>query len=234
MQIYLITNKVNGKVYVGKWKKKSLGDRWKLHVLGFGKQSRMPISRAIRKHGAETFDIRPLHAGIADAEILDMWEKIFIAAFRSNDPAAGYNATDGGSRGYRWNIVSRERRSESQRGSLNCNFGRPRSDRARAAISAALKGKPFTPEHRAALKRRTPGFLGKTLSEEARRKIGEASRVRAESRDLSGANNPMFGKKRDLHGEKNPMFGKRMSPGARAKIAAASRAWWAKKKSSNP
>ena len=51
--IYLITNKVNGKKYVGQ--SIDIEERWKDHIWA-SKKSKLLIYRAMRKYGIDNFD----------------------------------------------------------------------------------------------------------------------------------------------------------------------------------
>lgn len=87
MQIYKITNLINGKVYVGK---DSLDNP---NYLGSG----ILIVQAIEKYGKEKFKKEVIDAAI-DKEILNLKEEYWISYFNSKFPN-GYNLTDGGDGG---------------------------------------------------------------------------------------------------------------------------------------
>lgn len=99
MVIYCITNRINGKVYIGKTEK-TIKDRWKKHVAtAFKGDSQFYIHKAMRKYGIETFQVVEL-ASATTLEELDQLEIKFIAEYRSNDPQFGYNMTTGGEGGW--------------------------------------------------------------------------------------------------------------------------------------
>ena len=54
--VYLIENKINHKVYVGKTYL-TIQERWKEHIRESRKGTDRPLYRAIRKYGAESFSI---------------------------------------------------------------------------------------------------------------------------------------------------------------------------------
>lgn len=99
MIIYLITNKVNGKKYVGQ----HCGDkdaRWKQHLAtALKKQDPKPLYRAMRKYGTDNFSYRvlesiPLNSGQA---FLDEREIHFIKEYDTYiKNGKGYNLTLGG------------------------------------------------------------------------------------------------------------------------------------------
>lgn len=98
MIIYLITNKVNGKKYVGQ----HCGDkdaRWKQHLSQALKiENPLPLYRAMRKYGPSNFSYRvlesiPLEQG---QNYLDEREKYWINHHKSLVTDNGYNLTEGG------------------------------------------------------------------------------------------------------------------------------------------
>lgn len=99
MIIYLITNKVNGKKYVGQ----HCGDkdaRWKQHLAtALKEQDPKPLYRAMRKYGTDNFSYKvlesiPLNAG---QQLLDEREIHFIKEYDTYiKNGNGYNLTLGG------------------------------------------------------------------------------------------------------------------------------------------
>ena len=89
--IYMLTNTVNGKKYVGKtnnWVK-----RWNKHC---SKSCDMLISRSIRKHGADNFTMEVLEK---TSEQLVDWREIYWIAIKDTMHPNGYNLTYGGDGG---------------------------------------------------------------------------------------------------------------------------------------
>jgi group I intron endonuclease len=100
--VYLILNRINGKVYVGKTERrqapdKALAWRWRTHCRVAERGSSAMLHRAIRKYGAASFSAEVI-CETADRFTLIELEKKFIAQFRSFPPALGfgYNLTAGG------------------------------------------------------------------------------------------------------------------------------------------
>lgn len=93
MIVYLITNSVNGKVYVGKTEN-SITKRWARHVCD-SRTKQYAISKAIRKYGAGAFSMAEL-ARASTRDQLNELERKFIAQFCSNKSGIGYNCTIGG------------------------------------------------------------------------------------------------------------------------------------------
>jgi len=92
--IYLITNQVNSKRYVGQ-SILSLAKRWSLHKSAARRNSDFAICRAIRKHREENFTMKVLE--VAPPERLDELEKHYIRVYNSHvDHGQGYNCTEGG------------------------------------------------------------------------------------------------------------------------------------------
>lgn len=77
--IYLITNLINGKVYVGKTTG-TLENRWKQHVEAASRNIDTHLYRAIRKYGAENFKIESLYYG---DENLNELERYYIKQYNS-------------------------------------------------------------------------------------------------------------------------------------------------------
>ncbi len=97
--VYLITNKINGKVYVGKTER-TLELRWRDHLNDSIKRpNRSPfLYNAMNKHGVENFSIQKI-ASAETRQELDALEKLWIVKLHSMDAALGYNLTSGGTGG---------------------------------------------------------------------------------------------------------------------------------------
>lgn len=91
--IYKITNKVNGKVYIGKTTY-SIQKRWKEHLKAAknSKSEKRPLYSAINKYGAENFKIEQIEE--CSHDILNERECYWIEYYGSFKN--GYNATIGG------------------------------------------------------------------------------------------------------------------------------------------
>lgn len=97
MYIYLITNKINGKYYVGKTKHKNLNSylsvkRW---AVKHKKAHNMPIVSAMIKYGIDNFTIDILNEPTS-VEDLNNLEQLWIILLNSRDPNVGYNILPGG------------------------------------------------------------------------------------------------------------------------------------------
>ncbi|MHA2399010.1 MAG: hypothetical protein ACXADU_08990 [Promethearchaeota archaeon] len=120
--IYIATNDVNGKVYIGqtgtdRWgeHKVPIEERWKEEVgEAYSKErrgeERRYIENAIIKHGSENFNLREQDIA-SNQEDLDAKEAYWIKEYDSMKPEKGYNIKDGG-RGGRLNDAAKEKLSK--------------------------------------------------------------------------------------------------------------------------
>lgn len=100
MQVYLLTNQINGKYYVGKTVAKNLNSylsvkRW---AAKHGKNQSMPVVRAIAKYGWENFQVDTICTATT-LEQLDDLEKLWIILLNARAPEIGYNISAGGNLG---------------------------------------------------------------------------------------------------------------------------------------
>jgi group I intron endonuclease len=114
MFIYLITNKNNGKLYVGQ----TINDpiqRFMEHCWDVSRSVR-PLQNAIKKYGKDNFTIEVL-AKATSLEELSQLEKHFIKELNTRNKDIGYNLTEGGEgvSGYIPTKEVRERISLSQK-----------------------------------------------------------------------------------------------------------------------
>lgn len=131
MQVYLITNDVNDKAYVGacamplarRWS----GHRaWARHGRGYG------LHAAMREHGIEKFHVSRIWSGNISRAKLKRLEELYIRSFQTLVPN-GYNETIGGT----------------------TRIFKPCSKEKRAKISASLRGHVISAETRAKISRET-------------------------------------------------------------------------------
>lgn len=95
MYVYRVTNRVNGKVYIGKWTGLRVEDRWKQHQKDSEKGSPFMFHCAIRKYGVASFRIEVLYSAKTREELSRM-ETFFIVLHQSHLHENGYNMTMGG------------------------------------------------------------------------------------------------------------------------------------------
>lgn len=170
MLIYLITNLVNGKFYVGQTRLSWI-QRWRQHVRD-SRTGETLMARAIRKYGADRFSVSVLCECSTQGE-LDAKEIEYIANLETHaSKGKGYNITLGGFGGQHGTVapfkdkkhspetrtLMRESRlgkphphNKDQRGLKNAMFGRtwgwgllPRkhTKETRAQMSKSQTGKP--------------------------------------------------------------------------------------------
>ena len=95
--IYLLTNLVNGKKYVGQTRAKTVERRWTAHIMmATAAKPAVLIHRAIKKYGVNKFSAEVLWTGPVDK--LNIKETHFIKVHDSfvDDGHSGYNLTRGG------------------------------------------------------------------------------------------------------------------------------------------
>ena len=198
--IYRITNKVNGKTYIGQHKYKDLNDSY----MGSGTL----LARAKKKYGIENFAKEILYNNIQYKETADDVERFAIAKERALGKAE-YNIADGGGgvSGYKHSEANKDRMSESHKGKKLSDetkrklseakkgktpwnkgkLGMKHSDESKKKMSEAKKGKKFSEEHRRKLseakKGKTPWNKGKKLSEEHKKKMSEAKKGKKQSEE---------------------------------------------------
>ena len=179
--IYLITNKINGKIYIGKHSTDNLNDGY----MGSG----IIIKRAIAKDGKENFTKEYL-AFCDNEDTLNYLEKFYIKKYKAKE--VGYNLTDGGD-GHLGFIMSEETKEKLSKSHKGKHLTEEHKQKLSEATKKQLveKGSPFKGRHhteesklkmRQSAKNRPPmstqqkqkisrANKGKTLSEEHKQKI---------------------------------------------------------------
>lgn len=176
-KVYLITNTVNGKQYVGitcrGYRTRFLEH---IHDSNYNKDNQI-LHSAIRKYGPDKFIVELLESNIPD-ELADSKEKEYISKYKTYYAVGqGYNMTEGGGGvvGYKHSEESKLKISESLKGIV---FSQSRNDR----ISKALKNRPKSLEHRKHLSDARIGrytkqdnpFYGKHHTNETKKAISDA------------------------------------------------------------
>ena len=135
MRIYKITNRINGKVYIGQTTR-SIAIRWKQHCTPSKHCCRL-IYRAIQKYGKENFTVEQIdHAHSRDE--LNSKEQYWIQFYDSMNREKGYNLTSGGDHP----VFSDETKVKISRALI----GKVVSEETRAKLSKAHKGKVLSEE----------------------------------------------------------------------------------------
>jgi group I intron endonuclease len=108
--VYKITNKNNGKSYIGKTEY-SLEHRWNRHLSSARNGSKFRFHSAIRKYGEDCWDLSVIETyQTEDENLINEKESHFINLFESNTKK-GYNATSGGTGGWMLPRCSQEVRA---------------------------------------------------------------------------------------------------------------------------
>lgn len=217
--IYLVTNKVTGKVYIGQTIS-TIAARWKGHC-GAWKGSRLRLS--IETHGRAAFSIEKIDEAL-DKNELDDLERFYIAAYGATNKEVGYNFQLGGA-GKPISKDASERAAAKLRGRKV-----PRDSVEKMA--ATKRGRDRTEAEQAVLDRMTKTNTGRRHTEEARKKMSDAvtgRKMRPATEEhrakLSAASKAMWVKKKAM-ADKVPLF----SAEHRAKISASAKARWEKRR----
>ena len=115
--IYMITNKVNGKKYIGKTYK-HVEKRFKQHIkLSLSKSDNSLLHKAMRKYGINNFEVKTLLKDIDNSK-LSYYERLWIKKLDTIvDHNKGYNLTIGGEGiiGYKFTDSQKEKVSISSK-----------------------------------------------------------------------------------------------------------------------
>lgn len=137
--IYLRTNKINGKKYVGQATNLEVRQKtWKSKNHYAGKA----IYNARNKYGIDNFGFEILKE--CDDDELDYWEMYYIKELNTKVPY-GYNMTDGGEASW---VKGKHLSEEWKRKIGEGNKGKKRSTEAKRKWSEAHKGKHLSEEHK--------------------------------------------------------------------------------------
>lgn len=170
--IYLRTNKINGKKYVGQVIRKHFKQRqnsWKCMTQPY---AGVVINRARAKYGIDAFDFEILKE--CEDKELNYWEMYYIKELNTKTPY-GYNMTDGGEgrcgHSFPHTAETKKKISEALK-------GKERSEEHKKHISESKKGIKHTAEqnnkHSERMKGEKNPFYGKKHSEESKQKMSKA------------------------------------------------------------
>lgn len=179
--VYIHTNKINGKKYVGITSKNPPEKRWGKH--GSRYKDNVYFWNAIQKYGWDNFK----HEVILKNETLDFAnkaEKCLIKTYNCRAPH-GYNLTDGGdgTPGHILSDESKKKMIESikmgyELGRKPWNYGIPMSDEQKEKMRQVSIGRIISEDTRKKLsdikKGKPPNNKGKPMSEEAKKKLSNA------------------------------------------------------------
>lgn len=136
-QVYLVSNKLNGKQYVGQTINPHL-------PIGHGRI----MKSAYKLHGKDNFDYEPLCTSIENRATLNAIERFWIAVLDTVVPN-GYNIELGGSKGSTWTEERRRKHSLALTGRIHCRplgsksgaKGKKWSEENKRKLSEVLKGR---------------------------------------------------------------------------------------------
>ena len=198
--VYLWTNLVNEKKYVGSTK--NFYNRIQLY-----KQGRFNpyMKQAINKYGLDNFDITIIEK-VLDEQMLTTREQFWIEYYQSYKKEYGYN-------------ICRQAGN-----SLGCKHTQQTKELLR---NKKIQQFQEHPELKEKWQGENNGMFGKTHDDEWKKEHSDWLKEKWQEEEyrafwserMSGANNPMYGV--HLIGELNPMFGKHHSKETREKIAKA-------------
>lgn len=195
--IYLWTNNINGKVYVGQTQ--NFYQRMRQYMNQ--NDSHRIIGQAINKYGFDNFDIEILEKDLPLKE-LNMREQYWMDYYQSYNRSNGYNlCTEAGTtRGYKHTQQAKEMMSEKHKqifiknpdklkGENNPNYGKKASKETRQKMSESrkgnqnAKGKHWTLNQEQRERRRQNALgnqycLGRQLTEYHRQRIIESNKSR--------------------------------------------------------
>lgn len=186
--IYMIQNKVNGKIYIGQ--SVDIEKRWNRHrgELRDNSHVNKHLQNSWNIHGEDNFEFTIICE--CNENQLNTMEEYYIFELISYDRRVGYNKNYGGSSG-RPTEEARKKMSE-------VNKGKTLSEETRKKMSEARKGEnhPFYGQHHTAESRKkiseskkdkytgeNAPWYGKHLPEEARRKLSEANKGKHHSKE---------------------------------------------------
>lgn len=135
-KVYMITNLINGKVYVGQTTKADVMLRFNEHCT---EKRNRHVSKAIQKYGKENFKVEIVSEAHSQEE-LNQLESNFVVKFDSMFPN-GYNHRAGGNQNGICSEELRRKISEAKLGKPNLKRrGENRSQEQRSQISRSLGG----------------------------------------------------------------------------------------------
>ncbi len=184
-KVYKHTNRINGKVYIGKtcmdpkqrWSGGSGYKDKRGQGIAYGH-----FYNAIQKYGWDNFDHEIVAEGMTNKEASEM-EIRLIEEYESTNPDKGYNTTKGGegAAGYRHSEETKQHLSEIKKG-LNVGpgnpfYGRHHSEETKALIGSKAKER---------LKGKHGTFYGRHHSLETKQKLREISEKPITQYDLDG------------------------------------------------
>lgn len=196
--IYKITNKSNGKVYIGQSENLINRKRNHFYWLGRNEHHNQPLQKAYNKHGEESFVFEILE----ETDDLDNREIYFINEYGGINSYLNYNLKNPLTNEF--SDYVKVKQSKTMTGKNNPNFGNKWTDEMKQKLSNSKKG--VTLEER----------LGKEKADLVKEKMRQSQTGRVHPEEVKekirqhniGEKNPAYGMGDRQRGEKNPMWGK--------------------------
>ena len=169
--IYMILNKINGKIYVGQ--AVDIAKRWRDHKIRLrGNYHRnFHLQQAWNKYGENNFEFSVLCE--CKETKLNEFEQYYIFELNTKDTSVGYNSTYGGegTRGHRHSKETIEYNRQWQLAN-NPRRGVKCSEETRKRMSLAQKGRKVSKEQR---KHHSEVMAGRKLTDSHKRSISESN-----------------------------------------------------------
>ena len=194
--VYLYTNKLNGRRYVGITN--DLIRRHKEHL----RHNDQLIDKKIKEYGKENFKLEVLFTGTYE-QCKEM-EKYYIKTLNSTTRGHGYNIVEGGDGcvGFKHTESAKQKMREAKLGKRPSNYGVKMPEEQRKRLSEARKGSTVSEETKAKI---SASLKGRVFTDEHKEKIRQAK---------LGSKNPNYGKpicqgvkKNYASGERIPHYG---------------------------
>jgi group I intron endonuclease len=165
--VYLITNTLDGKRYVGRTYT-TLANRWRAHLrCAETGETKMLVARAIGKHGHENFTCEVLEeTGWDNAEER---EKHWVKELRTHVSQGGYNLTFGGDGGLPGYTFSEESKDKIRQKAI----GRKHSEATKTKMKAAAQKRVVTQE---TIDKRAAGNRGTKRTPEQKARMAAAQK----------------------------------------------------------
>ena len=167
MHIYIITNQINGKQYIGQTIREDPWKRIEMHFTHKQLSSRL-LKNAIKKYGENNFQVKIYSYPEIDINQLNNLEKWFIENYNTISPF-GYNLTDGGNNG-EYTEESKKKISVANKGREGSFLGRKHTAESKEKMAESQKG--IIPWN----KGKSGTFLGRKHTMESKRKMADAAR----------------------------------------------------------
>ena len=137
-EIYIVENKINGMVYIGKTTKTVTKRKWDHITKALKKVSNLRFHNAIRTYGPENFEWKVI--SVCDDSILNEQEVYYIKLYKANDKKFGYNMTEGGENDPKCNL-GRKFSEEHKKNMSISGLGRKPSEKTIEKMSKAQKSR---------------------------------------------------------------------------------------------